>query len=316
MIAIHRPGLRYGQSAESNKIFLNNESRGIALSSARTISSILSLTEVVDPMSVVSSPFTDQAIEMAGLVFAAESLETSNTVKTLTNRSNYEICLRTLQTLVACWKGVGWVTTTMEQKFKGLPETDPAEGSVDPQSLIHLQDSRMIQKLLEKVERSTPKQLNNPSSCTSSTSITHASANDSLSAIGIGFSGMTSDTAQGSVMFLQPNNFINHDSSSSANGGTSNNNNNIVPDDWTTNNPHFALHTPGMIQTATSPPLSNLRTTSTATPRPTDNTAYFTPQSAVGQPALINGDAWMMSMSWEDQNFWEQLDVPINPSRF
>lgn len=165
MIAIHRPGLRYGQNAESNNVFLNHESRGIALSSARTISSIISLTEVVDPKSIISSPFHDQAIEMAGLVFVAESLATSNTLKTLTNRSNYEICLRTLRALIAYWKGVGWVTTTMEQKFKGLPETDPAEGSVDPQSLIHLQDSKMIQKLLEKVERSTPRQLSNPSNC-------------------------------------------------------------------------------------------------------------------------------------------------------
>lgn len=166
MIAMHRPGLRYGQEAEHENVFLNRESRGIALSSARTISSILSLAEVVDPKCVIASPFIDQAVEVAGLVFIAESSVTSNTLKRLTNRSNYEVCLRVLQALVLYWKGIGWITTTMEQKSRGLAETDPAEGSVDSHNLLDLKDTKMILKLLERVESAKPSaHLKNPENC-------------------------------------------------------------------------------------------------------------------------------------------------------
>jgi hypothetical protein len=44
----------------------------------------------------------------------------------------------------------------MEQQAEGIRETDPAEGSVDPHSLIELQDTKMIQKLFEKMQRSMP----------------------------------------------------------------------------------------------------------------------------------------------------------------
>lgn len=153
MIGLHHPGLRYGQQIDAKDVFITSESRSIALSSARTISSILSLAEVVSVASLLSSPFIDQAVEVAGLAFIAELASTQDSLKRITNRSNYDVCLRTLQTLVLHFKGVGWVTTTMQQKEKGMGETDPAEGSVDPQSLIELQDTKMIQKLLEKAEQ-------------------------------------------------------------------------------------------------------------------------------------------------------------------
>ena len=152
MIGLHRPGLRYGQQMDAKDVFLTIESRSIALSSARTISSILSLAEVVHLESLLSSPFIDQAVEVAGLAFIAELASTQDPLKRITNRSNYDVCLRTLQTIIFYFKGVGWVTTTMQQKEKGMGETDPAEGSVDPGSLIELQDTKMIQKLLEKAE--------------------------------------------------------------------------------------------------------------------------------------------------------------------
>lgn len=154
MIGLHRPDLRYGQGGNVKSVFLTSESQGIALSSARTISSILSLVEVVDMKTLVSSPFIDQAVEMAGLVFIAELSSATNPLRRITNRSNYEVCLRTLQNLIRYWKGVSWVTTTMEQQARGMNETDPAEGSVDPHSLIELQDTKMILRLLDKAEES------------------------------------------------------------------------------------------------------------------------------------------------------------------
>jgi hypothetical protein len=120
------------------------------------MTSILSLVEVVDTGTLVSSPFIDEAVEVAGLVFIGESTSTSNPLRRITNRSNYEICLRTLRRLITYWKGVSWVTTTMEQQAEGIRETDPAEGSVDPHSLIELQDTKMIQKLFEKMQQSMP----------------------------------------------------------------------------------------------------------------------------------------------------------------
>lgn len=119
------------------------------------MSSILSLVEVVDAKTLVSSPFIDQAVEVAGLVFISESSSTLNALRRITNRSNYEVCLRTLHRLITYWKGVSWVTTTMEQQAEGMKETDPAEGSVDPHSLIELQDTKMIQKLFDKMQYST-----------------------------------------------------------------------------------------------------------------------------------------------------------------
>ncbi|KAK7887418.1 hypothetical protein LTR67_009838 [Exophiala xenobiotica] len=189
VIGLHRPGLRYGQETRAKSICLTPESRGIALSSARTMTSILSLVEVVDTGTLVSSPFIDQAVEVAGLVFIAESTSTSNPLRRITNRSNYEICLRTLRRLITYWKGVSWVTTTMEQQAEGIRETDPAEGSVDPHSLIELQDTKMIQKLFEKMQRSMP-----------SRTVTKAQES-----IGVGFSGLTNDSGPGNVMILQPN---------------------------------------------------------------------------------------------------------------
>ncbi|KAH8808638.1 fungal-specific transcription factor domain-containing protein [Xylogone sp. PMI_703] len=186
MIGLHRPGLRYGQGVNVKHVFLTSESQSIALSSARTISSILSLVEVVDMKSLVSSPFIDQAVEMAGLLFIAESSSASNPLKRITNRSNYEVCLRTLRNLIRYWKGVSWVTTTMEQQARGMNETDPAEGSVDPYSLIELQDTKMIQKLLDKAEEST--------------SINHLEM--AQKSIGVGFSGLTNDSGPGNIMFL------------------------------------------------------------------------------------------------------------------
>lgn len=168
MILLHRPGLRYGQEAYAKSIFLTPESRSIALSSARTVSSILSLVEVVDLRTLLSSPFIDQAVEVAGLGFIAELSSSSHSLKKTAHRSNYDICLRTLQRLINYWKGVSWVTTTMEQQAGGLKETDPAEGSVDPHSLIELQDTKMVQKLLEKVQGSMPRQMpGNPQKCKS-----------------------------------------------------------------------------------------------------------------------------------------------------
>ncbi|KAK5278592.1 hypothetical protein LTS13_004086 [Exophiala xenobiotica] len=77
----------------------------------------------------------------------------------------------------------------MEQQAEGIRETDPAEGSVDPHSLIELQDTKMIQKLFEKMQQSMP-----------SRTVTKAQES-----IGVGFSGLTNDSGPGSVMILQPN---------------------------------------------------------------------------------------------------------------
>ena len=164
MIALHRPGLRFGQENQSDNNFLCAESRQIALSSARTTSSIINLAELVDPKAIVGSPFIDQAVEIAGLEFIAEMQVPQpvgghsvmlQTLEGLGHQSNYQTCLRVLQTLLVHWRGIAWILTTMEQKYKGVGDTDPGEDSADPNSLVSLRDNKMVQRLLSKVGRST-----------------------------------------------------------------------------------------------------------------------------------------------------------------
>ncbi len=125
MISLHRPGLRFGQKNLNDDNFLCAESRQISLSTARTTSSILSLAELIDAKVIISSPFVDQAVEIAGLVFIAElkvpqPLQPQpgmlNTLEGFGHQSNYQVCLRVLKSLLVYWRGIGWILTTMEQK--------------------------------------------------------------------------------------------------------------------------------------------------------------------------------------------------------
>ncbi|CAM1507657.1 Fc.00g072980.m01.CDS01 [Cosmosporella sp. VM-42] len=158
MIALHRPGLRFGQDNQRSGNLLCSDSRQISLSAARTSSSCLVLAELVDNKSILASPFIDQAVQMAGLVFIAElripptvSPAQSNMAEIVEKhicQSNYQVCLRTLQSLMTYWRGIGWILTAMEQKFQGIKDTDPGEFNVDPHSSVPLSDRKMILRLL------------------------------------------------------------------------------------------------------------------------------------------------------------------------
>lgn len=159
MITIHRPGLRLGQHGLLDTLFLCDSSRELSISSARTITSILELAEAVDPLAIISSPFVDQAIEIAGLVFGTESklarepvIPVSHNLGQAIYQLNYQACVKALQAIMVHWRGVGWTLTTMQQRYQGSRETDPAEGSVDPHSLIILSDTKMIQTLLKRIK--------------------------------------------------------------------------------------------------------------------------------------------------------------------
>jgi hypothetical protein len=163
MISIHRPGIRFGQQNHRHANFLCSESRHISLSLARTTSSVLSLAELVDIKSIIGSPFIDQPVEVAGLVFIAElqippainlpnpPMMMNDRLRELGHQTNYQVCLRTLQLLTAYWRGLIWIMTAMEQKYQGAAETDPGETSIDPYTSVLLSDRKMIAWLLKSV---------------------------------------------------------------------------------------------------------------------------------------------------------------------
>lgn len=165
MISLHRPGLRFGQGNRRETNFLCPDSRQISLSTARTSSSIVSLAELVDVKSILGSPFIDQAVQMAGLVFVAEmqlctslgtlmpSMDIADGLEELSHQSNYQNCLRTLQMMMVYWRGLVWIVTAMEQKRRGIQNTDPGEDSIDPYDSASLSDRKMIMKLLKRVEQ-------------------------------------------------------------------------------------------------------------------------------------------------------------------
>lgn len=164
MISVHRPGIRFGQENHRDGNFLCSESRQISLSLARTTSSMLSLAELVDIKSIIGSPFIDQAVEVAGLVYIAElrippSINSphpptmmNERLREIGHQTNYQACLRTLQLLTLYWRGLKWILNTMEQKYMGVEETDPGESSVDPYTSVALSDRKMITWLLKRIE--------------------------------------------------------------------------------------------------------------------------------------------------------------------
>lgn len=111
---------------------------------------------------------------MAGLVFVAE-LRIPATMPSITDvegpeesgfgrvghEAHYMVCLRTLQLLVIYWRGIGWILTAMQQKYKGVKETDPGPANIDSYSEVALNDRKMIKRLLRHVDRSNNKNMNN-----------------------------------------------------------------------------------------------------------------------------------------------------------
>lgn len=164
MISIHRPGVRFGQGGLHDESFLCPQSREISVSTARSTSSILSLAELIDIKAVIGSPFIDQAVEVAGLVFIAE-LRTPPAVPTadlpalrseglweLSHQNNYQVCLQTLELLTVYWRSLKWILTAMIQKYQGVSNTDPGETSLDLASSVALSDRIMIKRLMKRVE--------------------------------------------------------------------------------------------------------------------------------------------------------------------
>jgi hypothetical protein len=72
----------------------------------------------------------------------------SNNLLQFASKRNYETCLNAITTLKSYWRGIGWILSTMEQKAKGIVQTDPSEESVDPEAEIDLRDAGMLQRLL------------------------------------------------------------------------------------------------------------------------------------------------------------------------
>jgi hypothetical protein len=110
---------------------------------------------------------------MAGLVFVAElhiptpmpsipdvvGLHDAR-LGELSHEAHYVVCLRTLQLLMIYWRGIGWILTALEQKYKGVKDTDPGAANVDPYSEVALSDRKMIKRLLRHVESSNNKNHN------------------------------------------------------------------------------------------------------------------------------------------------------------
>lgn len=103
---------------------------------------------------------------MAGLVFIAElrippdipwAVEPG--LDTVGHDSHYTVCLRTLQLLMIYWRGIGWILTTIQQKYRGIKETDPGVANIDPYSEVALSDRKMISHLLRHVEGGNGKNL-------------------------------------------------------------------------------------------------------------------------------------------------------------
>lgn len=164
MISLHRPGLRFGQTKMLGLSSLCADSRQISLSLARTSSSILSIAELVDVKSILGSPFIDQAIEIASLVFIAElqippQLDYMQGEEIMVNRlrehdheRNYQICSRNIQLLMVYWRGIIWLWTVMDQEHRGIQYTDPGADAIDPYTSVWLSDRKMIKLLLENIK--------------------------------------------------------------------------------------------------------------------------------------------------------------------
>lgn len=239
IITIHRPGLMFGKNTLAHT--LGPESLEVSMSSANTITSMVTLAELIDDKTITGSPFLNQAIYIAALAFIAESemhgkhltvtpelndqrnetpqtdgtmpsqynfiaqgLDSGHTAPAIStepssqlpdqpslanasaasqfnhlpfderlnssfntlpapplckpaasisllqfaSKGNYETCLNTIKTLKCVWRGIGWILSTMEQKAKGIVQTDPSEESVDPEAEIDLSDAAMLQRLL------------------------------------------------------------------------------------------------------------------------------------------------------------------------
>lgn len=218
MIALHRPGLRFGQENQRRDNLLCPESRQISLSTARTTSSCLSLAELVDSKSILGSPFIDQAVQMAGLVFIAElripqqiSIVSqpfmADTVEKHNCLVNYQVCLRTLKELMVYWRGIGWIMTAMEQKFQGVKDTDPGEFNVDPHSSVPLSDRKMIQRLLRAADKhhqsSEIGQWFDSSTLRRIMCCTSMANPEYIAAIGIAVAGTTNSTLKQTVTVLE-----------------------------------------------------------------------------------------------------------------
>ncbi|KAH8678381.1 fungal-specific transcription factor domain-containing protein [Xylariales sp. PMI_506] len=168
MIALHRPGLRYGEQQRCGIDLLGPDSRHISLSLARTSSSMLSIAELVDVKSILGSPFIDQAIELAGLVFVAELrlpavLDLADTGEFISNRvrehdheTNYQVCSRALQLLTVYWRGIIWLWTQMQQEHQSIQYTTHSADAVDPYMSIWLSDCQMIERFLQDTENGEP----------------------------------------------------------------------------------------------------------------------------------------------------------------
>jgi hypothetical protein len=72
----------------------------------------------------------------------------SSSLLQFASKRNYETCLNAIKTLKSVWRGIGWILSTMEQKAKGVVQTDPSEESVDPEAKIELRDAGMLRSLL------------------------------------------------------------------------------------------------------------------------------------------------------------------------
>jgi hypothetical protein len=109
---------------------------------------------------------------MAGLVFVAElripaAMPSAREAEgpeeaglgKLGYEAHYMVCLRTLQLLMIYWRGIGWILTAIQQKYKGVKETDPGPANIDPYSEVALSDRKMIRRLLRHVEGNNNKNL-------------------------------------------------------------------------------------------------------------------------------------------------------------
>lgn len=118
IIFLHRPVLRSVHEFNREETLLGPDSVTLSVSAARTISSILSVAaQIGDNSSFLGTPFIDQAVEVAGLVFIAEI---GRGADQLLSEQYYQTCLQTMKKIKQYWTGLVWVTSTMECRYRDV----------------------------------------------------------------------------------------------------------------------------------------------------------------------------------------------------
>ncbi|KAL3424211.1 hypothetical protein PVAG01_03492 [Phlyctema vagabunda] len=160
IMLIHQPTLMHSFEGQIQQLLPN--SNVLAMSSAKTISDILSFAEIIDPKSFIGNPFTSQPMYIAACAFLMEQIAHTSSEPTsreispprpgttdsehrkakmstvrkpdqkqkhsllaVAANQNYQRCHHSLKQLEVYWAGIRYILVALDQKAKGIwdPET-------------------------------------------------------------------------------------------------------------------------------------------------------------------------------------------------